>query len=199
VAKSGSICDIWLLELVLYTVELVPKPNKLGTGASSCSDAKLHIDNKITYQSTTGGLLQVRPGRSLGCVLRASARSSAVDRSSAMRSCICFCRWSRQLVVRTARRRPTRPPPYSHRSTRPPPQSHQSTHPPPVLGYSRLDLRVGEKGRIVEEDRWKGRRWGTGLTGAANSREDPGVRKERPFVLFSAGTHNTSVLAMATL
>jgi hypothetical protein len=51
-AKSGSICDIWLLELVPYTVELVPKPNKVGTGASLCSDAKLHIDNKITYPAT---------------------------------------------------------------------------------------------------------------------------------------------------
>jgi hypothetical protein len=103
------------------------------------------------------------------------------------------------LAVRTTRRRPTRPPPYSCRSTRPPLQSHQSTRPPPILGYSRLDLRVGEKGRIAEEDRWKGRRWGTGFTGATNSREDPGVRKERLFILFGAGTHNTSVLAMATL
>jgi hypothetical protein len=40
------------LELVPYTVELVPKPNKMGTGASLCSDAKFHIDNKITYSST---------------------------------------------------------------------------------------------------------------------------------------------------
>jgi hypothetical protein len=53
VAKTSSICDIWLLKLVPYTVELVPKPNKMGTGASLCSDAKLHIDNKITYPSTT--------------------------------------------------------------------------------------------------------------------------------------------------
>jgi hypothetical protein len=48
-AKSGSICDIWLLELVPYTMELVPKPNKMGTGAQAYSDAKLHVHNKIIY------------------------------------------------------------------------------------------------------------------------------------------------------
>ena len=43
VAKSGSIFDFWLLELVPYIVEVVPKPEKQGTGASRCSDAKFHF------------------------------------------------------------------------------------------------------------------------------------------------------------
>jgi hypothetical protein len=49
VAKSSSIFGIWLLELVPYTVELVLKAYKLGTGACTCSDAKFHNENKITY------------------------------------------------------------------------------------------------------------------------------------------------------
>jgi hypothetical protein len=54
-AKSGSICDIWLLELVLYTVKLVPMLNKLRIRAQACFDAKLHVHNKIIYP-----LLQAR-------------------------------------------------------------------------------------------------------------------------------------------
>jgi hypothetical protein len=40
---------IWLLELVLYIVELVLKLVKLGTGATPCSDAKFDSHNKILY------------------------------------------------------------------------------------------------------------------------------------------------------
>jgi hypothetical protein len=48
-AKSGSKTRIWLLKLVPYTVELVPKPSKVGTGARTCSDAKFYTFNKIAY------------------------------------------------------------------------------------------------------------------------------------------------------
>jgi hypothetical protein len=40
IAKCGSILAFWLLELVPYIVKVVPKEAKVGTGASSCSDAK---------------------------------------------------------------------------------------------------------------------------------------------------------------
>jgi hypothetical protein len=46
VAKSGSIFAFWLLELVPYTVRVVPNSEKEGTGASSCSDAKFSLPIK---------------------------------------------------------------------------------------------------------------------------------------------------------
>jgi hypothetical protein len=48
------------LELVPYTVELVPKRSKLGTGACACSDAKFHRENKITYL-TNGQSFRFQP------------------------------------------------------------------------------------------------------------------------------------------
>jgi hypothetical protein len=109
------------------------------------------------------------------------------------------CSWSRQLgrVAARARRRSNRPPPYSRHSTPSPPQSPQSTRPPPLLGNYSVDLRVGEKGRKVEQDSWRGSGWRMGIFSWRRTRAKRlGEEREGPcptIVLFRTGTHNTNI------
>jgi hypothetical protein len=53
VAKSSSICAFWLLELVPYIVEVVPKLGKLGTEATTCSDAISPLTIKYSFLCDT--------------------------------------------------------------------------------------------------------------------------------------------------